>query len=429
MIRSLLFIALLFGTLSMRAQSYDTLSVMAYNLLFYGANFGNCDNNTNGLNDKDGYLKTITDHVEPDILLVNELGASGIYSDRILISVLNTDGEDRYERAQVQNNGFSSIVNQLFYNSEKLGLAGQYAVSEDLNSNNLVRVIDVYRLYHKDTNLLPTDDTTFFTVVAAHLKAGSTNSDEADRALATEALMDDLSSGAAGYVIMGGDLNLKSSNEDAYEELLSDNYGDHRFYDPISSPGTWNNASVFAPVHTQSTRLSNTNGGCFSGGGMDDRFDFLLMSGQVINDTGKVSYVQDSYTALGQDGLHFNQEINDGSNNSVPASVLSALYNMSDHLPVVADIRIPLAEPVIDGVADRSLPEARIFQVPDHLQITNLDRGGQVRLFNLQGTLLQEQNIAGRTVSVPMSEYPSGVYILSVEQPQQRQSFKVVHLR
>lgn len=424
-------IALLFAASSLlvTAQNADTLTVMAYNLLFYGANFGDCDNTTNGLNDKDDYFKIITHYVLPDILVVNELGSGSIFSDRILLSVLNTDSIDYYERAQVQNNGFSSIVNQLFYNSEKLALADQYMIDEDVNNNNLVRVIDVYKLYYKDTNLLPDSDTAFIHVLGAHFKAGSSASDESDRELTAEAIMDELSNGDPGYYILGGDLNLKSSNENAYEELISASYGDYSFYDPISSPGTWNNTSVFASIHTQSTRLSNTNDGCFSGGGMDDRFDFLLMSGQVIADTGLVSYVPNSYRALGQDGTHFNQEINDGANTSVPPEVLDALYGMSDHLPVLAEISVALEEPVIDGISAPAVVPAKLYQDASELVVTNIAAAANIRLFNLQGTMLQEQSVVGRVATLGLSELASGVYILNIEQAEGGQSFKIVHLR
>ena len=47
--------------------SQDTLTVMQYNLLYYGINTSWCTNSNNNINDKDEYLKKIINHVKPDI--------------------------------------------------------------------------------------------------------------------------------------------------------------------------------------------------------------------------------------------------------------------------------------------------------------------------------------------------------------------------
>ena len=54
----------------------------------------------------------------------------------------------------------------------------------------------------------------------------------------------------------------------------------------------------------------------------------------------RVEFVANTYSTLGNDGLHFNQDIKNGTNNSVPSSILNALYDLSDHLPVILEIDI-----------------------------------------------------------------------------------------
>jgi hypothetical protein len=72
-------------------------------------------------------------------------------------------------------------------------------------------------------------------------------------------------------------------------------------------------------------------------------------------------YLSGSLRPIGNDGLHFNSSITSGTNNSVPATVLTALYELSDHLPVVADFELDRL-----GIG---LPEFR-----DHIQrSTDLD--------------------------------------------------------
>lgn len=80
--------------------------------------------------------------------------------------------------------------------------------------------------------------------------------------------------------------------------------------------GSWNNNDFFASVHSQST---HTSGDCFSTGGSDDRFDFILTSDEIINGTDYMKLVPGSYKALGQDGQHFNDRLTGSpQNNSVP---------------------------------------------------------------------------------------------------------------
>jgi hypothetical protein len=100
--------------------------------------------------------------------------------------------------------------------------------------------------------------------------------------------------------ILVGDLNLYSSSEPAYQKLTgeeTENSG--RLFDPIETPGTWHNNSSYTVIHTQSTRTSDI-GDDGATGGMDDRFDFILVSSSL---SGRV--IEGSYTAYGNDGVHF----------------------------------------------------------------------------------------------------------------------------
>ena len=77
-------------------------------------------------------------------------------------------------------------------------------------------------------------------------------------------------------------------------------------------------------------------------------FDFLLNSAPIMNGTMNVTYVADSYKALGNDGNLFNDAINDDSNNSgLPNTVLSALLHTSDHLPIVMDLEVSFPAAVL----------------------------------------------------------------------------------
>lgn len=143
--------------------------------------------------------------------------------------------------------------------------------------------------------------------------------------------------GEGAHAIYAGDYNIQSSSQAMYQHLLS--AGPGQAFDPIGLPGSWSSNSNFTSIHTQSPANSLQ----FSGqtlGGVDDRFDFQLMTGEML-DNGGVSYIPGTYRAFGNNGTHgcCGNSIADGTGAS-PA-VLDALTKASDHLPVVADYQLP----------------------------------------------------------------------------------------
>ncbi len=324
------------------AQSVD-FKVMSYNLLFYKDLSAPCTSSIS-FAQKDQAFKTVFKAVNPDIMCVNELVGfpdnSGANS--ILTNVINTDGEVNFTSAGYSNNSFSTITNMLFYDSTMFGLVGQDYITHTLNNQSLVRVIDFYRLFYKDPSLQFGADTVFLTVVAAHLKAGNTVTDRNKREDAIQAAMAYLTNNVSDdNIIFTGDLNLYSSTEAAYQELVNYSVATESFVDP-GVAGSWNNNSTYAILHTQSTHSSSS--GCYSGGGLDDRFDFILNSQAITDGTDGISYKLNSMTAIGNDGAHFNQSINSGTNSAVGSVVADALYDFSDHLPVLAEYSVSLSD-------------------------------------------------------------------------------------
>lgn len=342
---------------------------MQYNLLYYGEVTTQCTQSNNGVARKDPYLKTILQHVKPDILVVNEMGCNKVYGDRIVTNCLNI-GTDKYKRSELQQNGFQGICNMLFYNSEKLGLLSQFKVQKNKSNDNLVRVIDIHQLYVKG-DYLKAADTVKITPATAHLKAGSTSNDARDRADMTESFVDFVKSNTIkGNMLFAGDFNIKSSSEQCYKNLLEESDSDYKFHDPVNRPGSWNNRSSFADLHTQSTRSSGGNS-CFSSGGMDDRFDFILIGDDIKASRKNIKYIPDSYRALGQDGNRLNGSIDSPVNNSEPLSVISALYNMSDHLPVILDLEVSTSYDAtsIEGFSYALAKGIWIFQTGSNLKV------------------------------------------------------------
>ena len=394
----------------------DTLRVMTYNLLNYG-NFppGYCDISVNNPTDKDEYLRTIIDYTKPDIFVVNEIGDNATYHDRILDSILNINGISSFQRANITNIAYSYIINQLYYNSDKLTLHSQEIV------NTYIRDINLYRLYYNSPELALYNDTVFLNCIVCHLKSGSNSSDESSRATMTINAMNYLNNNnIAGNCFFMGDFNVKNSSEQAFQNLINYPNPSIRFYDPVNQIGTWYNNSSFAAFHTQSSNYYSN--GCASGGGLDDRFDFILASEEIIYGTDDVQYVNNSYWAVGQDGSHFNSSVEYQGNNSVPSTVLNSLLEMSDHLPVILDIEIAqIPVSVKENISDESICINLNNPVKEQLKINIQAIEKQsltLEIISHYGQLLFSQKIyihEGKTdFTLAMNKFSSGLYILKI---------------
>lgn len=403
-------------------QTVEKLTVMTYNLLNYRNTTSSCTSSSNNPTTKEANLNTIVLYTQPDILVCQEIGgASAQPVDQLLMNALNINGETKYSKANYTNNGSSSLVNMVYFDNTKLVLVSQDFINKDLSGNNLVRLIDVYRFYYKDPLLNKQSDTVYITVLAAHLKAGQGGSNETQRNNATKAVMNYIQSNVSDdNVIFCGDLNVYKSQELAYQNLINHSNSTYNFFDPINKPGVWNNNSTFAEIHTQSTRSSSTNNGCFSGGGLDDRFDQLLVSSAIMNNTDGVHYVNNSYRALGNDGLHFNQDIKNGSNNSAPSSIINALYDLSDHLPVIMELDI---SQMTVGVDESSLNSTEVFfenPVNDilNIRLNESSLAETSRVINLQGKIVKECHFSADVSKVycemNVSDLPKGAYLLQI---------------
>lgn len=319
--RRVLTILFLITTLTLGQQ----VTIATYNLLNYGT-----------AADRNNYFRTVMTAIDPDIVLVQEI-ISQAAVDNFLNNVLNNpysagiflDGPD--------------TDNAIFFKTPNFEFLSNIPISTSL------RDINQFTLVHNATN-----DTLI--IYSVHLKAGSGTANEQQRLAEANILrqVTDNLPPTTDFIIVG-DFNLYTSSEPAYQVLL-DQATSGYVLDPIDMPGDWHADPTFALIHTQSTRTRQFGGG--ANGGMDDRFDLILAS-QSVMDAGGIEYLENSYQAFGNDGLHFNDSINALPNNAVPPAVANALHYASDHLPVVCQLYF---EPLI-GIAgaENSLPEKLIL--------------------------------------------------------------------
>ena len=367
-------------------QGQDTLRVVQYNLLNYGNYTSYCTSSNNNINTKDEYLKKIIDYLQPDIFSVNEISQSESIQQHLLDQVLNTGGVTHYRKANFLHEAYSYLANMLYYNNDKLALQAHTI------AQSYVRDVDVYKLYYKSDDLAQ-GDTAFIICVVGHLKAG--RDDQTKRKIMAQNTMDYLNDfdDNNNYLMMG-DFNLYSPTEGAYQQFLYYSNTNLRFNDPVDQYGEWHNNSYYSHYHTQSTH--STSNGCASSGGMDDRFDFILISNNIKNDTKNVHYVNNSYRAVGQDGQHFNKSVNDPpTNTSVPSDVLNALAYNSDHLPVTLKLAV-----------DKTLGISEFNGVMEDITLVNpasstLDlrlwakekSSLKIRMYNIMGELVMKDNV------------------------------------
>lgn len=197
-----------------------------------------------------------------------------------------------------------------------------------------------------------------FTVYVSHMKASTGSTNVARRNVEAQALRADADAlGQGAHVIYAGDLNIYTSTESAFQTLTA--AGPGQAFDPVNRVGAWNGSSTFKDVHTQSPATTAAFPGQVTGG-MDSRFDFQLVSGEWLDGHG-LDYVPGSYWAFGNTATHaLNGAITTGSAATLQGvlpgytlaqaqTVLADLARASDHLPVVADYRLPAKMDVAVG--------------------------------------------------------------------------------
>ena len=303
-----------------RAQSTDTLHVVTYNALnFCGSTCA----------ERIPAFRTIFGALDVDIVVTQEQTSSAGVDD-FLDDILNYVEPGEWLLVPWVN-GYDSD-NACYYRASTVTYVSTQQLSTEL------RDISEYVLKPKGT-----DATGEFRVYSLHLKAGDTSPDENKRLAEATILRNHLNAlpDNSDFLVMG-DFNCYSSDDLGYQKLIgseADNSG--RSFDPINTPGNWNNNCSFASVHTQSTRATSpdpNDGGAT--GGLDDRFDLILGSSAFLS-AGEFECLVSTYEEYGNDGQHCNDNINDSPTIPEGQTIADALYRASDHLPVLMDFLHP----------------------------------------------------------------------------------------
>ncbi len=238
-----------------------------------------------------------------------------------------------------------------------------------------------------------TSESAKFSYYSSHMKAGSFENDKARRLIESQRIRTNAEGLPSGRAFMlGGDFNIQSSTETAYVHLVESAVNDSgRLFDPINRPGSWVNNGNFRFIHTQDPAAG--------GGGVDDRFDQILLSSGLIDGQG-FEYIGDasipfsnttwndpihSYRCWGNDGTSFNLPLTITGNQNVGPTIAQALIAAADssgHLPVFLDMRVP---PKM-AVSQTEISFGKVFQSSKPVKRTfSVMNSADVALWNLAG--------------------------------------------
>ena len=201
----------------------------------------------------------------------------------------------------------------------------------------------------------------------SHFKSGDGNDDRAQQEGEANQIRNYIDNNGLGNsnIVVGGDLNVS----DNFNNSSLSNFGGLSSLEILAAPGAGrvidplfpNGDDVdFSFVQNNGARVVNgvdlglfltqspsSQSGPLVGGGIDDRFDFLLQSDELLDNEGVASIASSLHT-FGNNGSTINTQINDGNTisfNGVTSfsddEVVDALALASDHLPVVQDFQLP----------------------------------------------------------------------------------------
>ena len=276
------------------------------------------------------HFRTVMATLNADIVVVQEMQSqAGVDSFRA--NVLNVIEPGQWSSAPFING--NDTDNALFYKPSKVQFLGGWAWYP--SATNL-RLVNCYRLKPVGYSAGSTE----LRIYSQHLKASM--GFETDRFNEAIGIRDSMNAVPAGtHSMLMGDFNIYTGAEPAFAKLLeSQADNDGRLYDPLNAPLiTWNTGSL-AAIHTQSPCATCPAGSGFASGGLDDRFDMFLPT-YNLNDAEGLDLMVATYKPVGNDGLHYNLNINAAPTIPEGTAYANALWNASDHLPIRVDLQLP----------------------------------------------------------------------------------------
>ena len=393
------------------------IKAMMYNVL----NYSNSEVSRN----KTPFLSTILDEVKPDLFMVcemiDEIGSNYLFENAII------PFNENFQKAPFEENqsGNSDLQQMVYYNTKKLILEETRVITADTRDINKY----TFKINTENASTHPI----LLEVFVTHLKASTGYSNRQRRLNSIQSFVSFTNNiSNESHVLFAGDFNFYTSNEEGYKYLIDDSnpiviidpidrpapdFPDNgvNYYENYDSTYFWNN-STFADVHSQSTRTSNSGLIDDSGatGGLDDRFDFIMMS-ENFNTSSELYYIQDSYQTIGNNGNCYNSYINNvNCSGEFSQTLREALIEFSDHLPVVMEIETP------ENTLSTSLLEEINFigsnVTEDYLKITTTENIDSFKIYSSTGQLIKvifTEKTGNNSINIDVKHISKGIYYLS----------------
>ncbi len=296
------------------ASPASALRVATYNILNWSSG-------------REAAFRTVLAEVDADVLVVQEIYTqTGV--NNYLANVLNVIDPGEWVAGDFVNG--TDTDSAIFYRPQAVTYVGHHVISTAL------RDIDEWTVRPASHASSDAD----LRLYVVHLKASQGSDNVAKRLAEVQAMRTRMEMFPAGqsYAVLG-DFNIYTATESAFLYMTNvANGAAGVVQDPINRVGNWHNNASFADVHTQSPRTTQFGGG--ASGGLDDRFDMVLVSPADLDGEG-IDILPSTYTTLGQDGAHFNTALNQPPYTVVTSTMAQAIHDASDHLPVFADYQMP----------------------------------------------------------------------------------------
>lgn len=393
---------------SILVQAQGTINTMFYNIYRYPS--------ATPYNRENALREILVDYM-PDLLMVCELE-----SEVGLNKILNTSfgyatapyGASPFRLNQ--SNPLDTLQQAVFYNKNKLML-----VKDTFYQTN-VRDINRYTFVLNTNEIV--SDSVFLEVFVTHLKSSDSRADRLSRdssAMVFQEVLRTLPSDRA--VLFAGDFNFYRSTEPAYIRI-TDTTNAIKMVDPIGTvyAGNWQDNASMQKHHTQATRTSRTGFGIYGAtGGLDDRFDFIMMSNNLQQNQSRLSYVNNTYAVFGNNGNCLNMAIKDQACTGLYGQTLrQLLHDMSDHLPVVMQLRTAYSfqnntthiDPTNMNqawhiVGKNVVSDQLLVRIPN-------DEQGEIYIINTLGQILQQQTMHSGTnlYQFNVASLPNGIYMV-----------------
>ncbi len=362
-------------------------------------------------------LRDIMASYIPDLVMVCEL-ISEDGADRILNTSLHLPGK-QFERAifvPIQSDTVDRLQQMVFYNTHKLKLLHQTIYL------TAVRDINHYT-FALNTEDLKTD-TIFLEVFVAHLKSSEGNANRNLRLQMVDTFVQALAQIPEDhFVLFGGDFNFYNAHQEPGYLRLVDTGNVIRMIDPLHLPGNWHDNDSFSLIHTQATRTSTAGFGIGgASGGMDDRFDFIMISQNLIENSD-LSYVGASYRTWGNNGNCLNKRIDDEAcPGPFDLQLRQQLHQMSDHAPVVLQLQTHkrwLGLNTVPSSGAINFPMGNV--VTSFLEISwpAIGKDGRIFVYDLSGRQLYSYLVkAGKSyMRMDVNRLPQGMYFIKLAHP------------